>query len=219
MHIALWDLARKESVDPRASIMPQSLPDKRIADLSNGTDISAFGFSFRVPWPKLVARHDVRSIVFANFDDGSSINIVDESQDPIGPGLLANATPQDAEAANVVFGRKTVASRYGFFKAMMDASPRDASFFQSRARNAKAMTLLAEKDAILMKATVIYLVASSRVQGYQIGDPGAGPSIVQLRLFDSKDREYWIILHGTTGSGTLTQESINAIVASFVPPQ
>ena len=217
-HIMVWRYARAESAYPGADIMPQSLPDKRIANLSNGTNISAFGFSFRVPWPKVAFRNDGKSFVFTKFESGAIVSVWDQSQTPIGPGIPAGASNSQTEDMNRFFGRKAVASRYGYFKAMMDASPRDISFFHPRA-NGKAMVLLALKSIHVQKATAVYLVASTSVQGYQIGDPEKLPKAIQLILFDAKDREYCLILHGTTGPGALTQESINAIVASFQPPQ
>jgi hypothetical protein len=104
-------------------------------------------------------------------------------------------------------------------RAQMNASPTDVSFCRSKASNAKALAFISLKTGMLGKAKVIYPVAAGEMHGFQLGDPQQTVSSVWLWLFDSNDREIWMVLHRAPNGVGFTQEQINAMVASIRPPQ
>jgi hypothetical protein len=55
-------------------------------------------------------------------------------------------------------------------------------------------------------------------RGFQFGDPSKAPYDTHVDLFDSSDRHFAIDVGGEEGHGqVLTQEELNAVVASILP--
>ena len=83
------------------------------------------------------------------------------------------------------------------------------------------MMLLTMKSMDIPEGTtVIYSVTDAHIRGFQFGDPKKEPMLIQLLLFDDHDRAMKLTLKGPRGSTqpVLTQEQINAIIASVRPP-
>ena len=65
-------------------------------------------------------------------------------------------------------------------------------------------------------STAIHPIESSRVRGFQFGDPDAAPYKVLLELFDTADRHYELVISGKDKNHpVITQAQINALVGSF----
>jgi hypothetical protein len=216
LHVAVWYLARKEARDATASIMPQRLPNSAIADLKGGTEVSALGYNFAVPW-KVSKRSDRGTLSMLTLGNGAEIAIDHIENSGLGPGLIAHSTPLQAAAFRSVFGSPALSSKYTWLEAELGSSPADVSFWRSRISNARALTLMTLKEGDIGKAKVVYSIAAGGMHGFQVGDPQQPVSPVWLRLFDANDREFWMILHRAPSGVGFTQEQINAMVASMRP--
>lgn len=214
LHVEVWYLARKESRDPRLSILPQRMPDTAMASLEGGSEERAFGYAVDLPW-KVIKRSDSKTFSVWSFENGSRISFVNEEGEPPGQMLVKSGTP--AAQAQAVYGSLEQGSRYEWFKAEFEARPSDISFWHSRAGNVRAMVFLLSKAGMIGKATAVYSLAAGGMHGFQVGDPQIHTTSVCLWLFDAKDREFWMILRRSPNGTGFTQEQINAVIASMRP--
>jgi hypothetical protein len=217
MSAMVWYSAREIVHDtPEVAVMPQPLINLALADLSSGIAIEQFGYTVRFPWSKVNVRRDFKSATSLGFEGGAGVLLMNPA-DAIN-GLDAYRGSQEATMRKLV-GDKAFQSRFDFFATELQSSPADMGLLHSRARNARAIVLLGLKGMEVDKGTTaIYPVSSSSVRGFQIGDPKTTPQLVRLILFDHKDREMEIILHGSKTGPGLTQEQVNGIVASVQTP-
>ena len=214
--VIYWHGARSAAGDPAAAIVPQTLPDKALADLSSGTAVMLVGTSLRVPWTAVTSRFEKRDFARINFADGHKVTLI--AMGGVADALSMGKT-EEMESSIRAFGQKAVRSNYEMEKEKLDASPKDVSILNSPTENVRLAILLRLKRIEMGDEKASYVVGSERVHGFQIGDP-AERNMVQLMLFDAEDREMWVIVSGPKPGlvGALTQEQLNAIVASIVPP-
>jgi len=216
MNVMVWHEARGVLREhPEYALLPQPLTDTKIADLSGGATVYRFGYKIQVPWTKVVAEKPTQSIVFPTFTDGGNMLI----WDPPSAGSLASTargqTAEDRANAAALYGTQEVSSNYEFTAAAMRETGSEISLFQPKIKNLRAMMLLFAKST--HKATAIYAVSGGHFHGFQTGDPKV-PGVVQLLLFDEKDRELSLWIGGTKKVAGVTQEQLNAMVASIQPP-
>lgn len=221
-HVVLWQTAREIALEnPNVALMPQPLADTRVGTLNDGMFIHRFGYGIHVPWAATKVVKDFKTAAIFGFEDGSSLQMFDPSDHMD----MLKAAPSDEaaqrEGLRPLLGDDAVRSHYDYANAELSARPGEISIFHSRQRNARAMMLLSMKSVdIPSEATAIYSVAGSRLRGFQFGDPKNAPTFIQLLLFDDRDRALKLTLKGRRGSTqpVLTQEQINAIIASVRPP-
>ncbi|HSY36254.1 MAG TPA: hypothetical protein VK814_10930 [Acidobacteriaceae bacterium] len=214
-HIEVWYFAREKARDPKAAIMPQRLSNTAVAALK-GAEVSDFGYVFDLPW-KVSTRTGARTVSTLKLENGTEVLLTDLRGLPLGLASIEKDTPAEAAAFRSVYGSLAQGSRFQWTQAELNASPSDVSFWHSTSSNARALTMLMLKDAVVQRAKVIYTVSAGGVHGFQLGDPQQPISPVFLRLFDTNDRELWMILRRAPNGVGFTQEQINAIVASIRP--
>jgi hypothetical protein len=215
--LSAWWIARQVGRDhPIAELLPQPLKDNNIADLKDGMAISRFGYSVQVPWVKAKAVKDWKSAAVIHFEGDTGLVITN-------PSNYLDLLTNDAAYRNALrplLGDQATKSHLDYLQVELNARPEAVSIFNSRHFNARLYLLLAMKSlAIPEGTTVIYTLKSPSLNGFQFGDPGKSPTKVQLVLFDRADRALTLTIRGAT-NGTrpaLTQEQINAIVASIRP--
>jgi hypothetical protein len=206
---------------PLVALVPQLLTDTRRADLRDGVTVSRFGYSLQVPWTKVKAKNDLKTVTMVDFDDGSRMLLFDPATQADMVSQMGELKPAQAKIMREVFSNGELTSHYDFAKATLEANPTDISIFHSRTRNTRTLTLLETKFLyIVQDPSAIYSVSAGRMRGFQSGDPQKSPMFIQLFLFDPKDHMLQLILNGPRGSTqpVLTQEQINAIIASVRPP-
>jgi hypothetical protein len=199
---------------PAVKLMPTSLNDTRIADLSSGTTISRFGYTIRVPWPSPFKTLDFKGASSFRSDDGSSLLFFD-------PASHVNAREMYKRSSLVegVLGPQAMSSGYQLFQASMLSSPDEIKLWHSRAANVRVMLLVNEKQGFVLTGTEIHPIAGEHVRGFETVAVDKGRRIVRLELFDDKDRELELMLAWTPGKASeLTQAQINAMVASIEIP-
>lgn len=216
VHVMIWHEAREDLRRyPEFALAPQPLRDTKVADLGAGATIERFGYRIQVPWTKVVAEKSAKSVTVLTFTDGGEMLIWDS---PAAMGLASAARGQTAEdraKAATLYGALEVSSNYEFTAAAMHETGSEIGLFQPKIKNMRATMLLFAKFP--HKATAIYSVSGGHFRGFQTGDPKV-PGVVQLLLFDEKDRELDLWIGGTKTVAGVTQEQLNAMVASIQPP-
>lgn len=221
-HVMAWYEAKQIAGEDRnTALLPQPLPDMRVADLRDGMTISRFGYNIRVPWTKAQAGRDFKTIAYTSFDDGSSLLIINPAEHM---DLLSGVPGQKLDAVEglrPLLGDEAVRSHYDYEKAVLNAQPSEISLFHSTKRNVRVNLLLAMKGIQIRDGvSAIYSVAGGSVRGFQFGDPQKLPTSIRLLLFDDHDRALELVLRGpkTGNRPAVTQEQINAIIASITIP-
>ncbi len=211
-HIFVWHLARSEAAEAN-HITPQPLTNQNADPLNDGETIDCFGYSLRVPW-KIATHTEAKTVATFQFVNGASISLADMRGDTLGPGLLENANAKEVARLKVMYGSKTLSSRYEFLRAELTTSPDEVSFWHSNLSTAGTLTLLMERQGLLQRANKVYTIATPHLRGFQINHANA--ATIHLIVFDAKDRELWVLCHPPTNS-TMTQSQINGMLASIDP--
>ncbi len=217
-HVHMWNLTRDiAGSDSRLKLVPQSLPDRSLADIHGGVMLNRFGYSLQVPWKNLMGAKDFKGATFFTFDDGSLL-----IESPTSYFDMITSASNDSNAMRdgfrPILGDEATRSHYDYAKAELETRPSDASFFSLS--NRRVYLLLAMKPvAIPPSSTAIFSINMNGLRGFQFGDPTKIPTVIKLLLFDEQDRALRVTLRGSTDSRqpVLTQEQINAIVASIRP--
>ncbi len=215
-HVQMWNMARETS-DPRRSLVPQTITDKSLADIQGGITISRFGYSVQVPWGRVKDTQEWKVGTLVVFEDSSRILIENPANyvDVIGSASDSRAM---RSALRPLLGEEAVRSHYDHLRVELQTRPSDASLF-SRSNQRVFLLLNTKFMEIPAGTTAIYNVSTSGLRGFQFGDPAMTPTVIKLLLFDEQDRALRITFRGPTVSRqpALTQEQINAIVASIRP--
>jgi hypothetical protein len=215
----VWGLARKAIDDDRQkmNIVPTALRDTTVAKLS-GPRIDRFGFSFQVPWDTVVVDHPGNQVAAIGFKSGASMMVFDPAAAIDSAQIMRGNTAHDRSLMNRIVGAKGLSSNYDLLSAAVQSTPNDVEWWASRAHNAGAFILLENKDMELVEVNSIHPVAAGAMRGFQFGDPDTAPYVVQLKLFDGFDRQYWITISGLhVHRAVITQSEINGLIASLQP--
>jgi len=209
-----WYQARSMCRDnPFVKLVPVPLPDQGVAPLA-GTRLEADGFSIQFPWSEAPQRRNGKTLdVIAFPTRGVGMILFGPSQT-----AYSAAYPQIRKSAGEILGEETAHSRYQLTAAELAASPDQVRWWKAPRENAKYFYLLAMKSMILQNWGCVYILNQGNVRGFQVGDPAKPPYRVDLRLFDSDDREYEILITPKSkAASSFSQAEVNAIVASLQP--
>jgi hypothetical protein len=219
MHFVVWYLARKTASDDyqKLSIAPTPLKDMTVERLS-GPRIERFGFSFQVPWNEMLTNHSGKDAASLGFEGGAAVLLFDPASAVDGAKIERGTTDKDHALMNLVLGTKALSSNYDLMAAAVQATPNDVKWWASRVHNTGSLLLLENKNMDLVDVNSIHPVTAGAVRGFQFGDPDTAPYVVSLKLFDSSDRQYWILITGMhVHHSVITQGAINALIASLQP--
>ena len=216
-HVRLWHLAREAEGYRGANLVVRPLPDELIVDRRDGTTISTFGYSMRVPCSGLSSHRTWKEIDSFSFGRSCSVLVLVKNADMEGRRLVVDAPAE--ELITRLYGAGALKSNYSFMKAELETPIMSPSFFRSNASNGAALTALELRTLVANEADEAYEISSGHVRGFQFGDLRKTNRVI-LKLFDQRDRDVRIVLEGPKPGqvGALTQEDVNAVVASVVPP-
>jgi hypothetical protein len=215
---------RFAKIEPRLSIVPAGLSTNAQAPLSNAT-IDRFGFKFQLPKKEIVKTRDLRQITVVSFRDSGGLMFWDPSDDAA-PGLWLLPVRSDKRMERVL-GQDIIRSRFKLMQAAMSTTPDQVKWWRfCSAQNERAQLLLEIKSYVLMACSPhlesapspVYFITVDDFRGFQCGNPDVAPYDVNIELFDGADRRFALNIAGQQGhKQILTQEELNAIVASIRP--
>ena len=216
MHFMAWYIARDAGQDHQnLGVLPTPLKDSSVGKLT-GFQVARFGFSFQVPWETALVDHAGPSAASLAFTDGAGVLVFDPASAVDGAQLMHGASERDHKLMDRLLGSKALSSNYDLMAAAVREQPSDVHWWASRAHNARAFILLEDKEMELIDVASIHPIAGSAVRGFQFGDPDFAPYVVNLKLFDSSDRQYWILITGMHAHHpVITQSEINGLIASL----
>lgn len=203
-----WELSRRE---PQLYVTPKPLSITNRAEV-DPERISAFEYSFQVPWNQIDKRKDSRSVTIIRFQGGGIVMVFN-------PNQLTNLSAQlrgNARDLDRVFGSRALSSGYNWMEAELMANPGDIHWWDRRG-NVRTAVLLGLKQIDILDDRAIYRIANREMHGFQFGDPANPRHRVRLELFDVNDRRYEIMISSTAPAGLLNQPQVNAIIDSIRP--
>lgn len=208
-----WYFAREISRDNSAlKVKPERSVITTAAKLAPER-LRVFEYSFQTPWEQIAKRRDSRSVSIISFNGGPTIMAFD-------PGeltSLSSALRTNAKKLRSVFDSRALSSAYNWMEAELNATPDDIRWWD-RTGNVRAAVLLGLKQVEVLDDSAIFRIGNNEMHGFQFGDPAKPPYRVKLELFDVNDRRYEIIISSIHPNVLpVTQEDINAIVASLKP--
>jgi hypothetical protein len=204
---------------PRLSVVPSNLPTQKAAPLSGeGTDCC--GFRLLLPDNEVERTYKVKDEMMVWLRDGGMLLIRNES-----PEFDFYQSLSSNPEVKKVLGPDMLQSKLKLMQAAMSATPDQAKWWRFRSpQNEKVECLLTVKFLSLPSAAKyhangpMYKVASGQFRGFEQGSPDIPPYAAHLDLFDETDRHFTLDLDGPKNHGqVLTQEEVNAIVASIRP--
>lgn len=222
--ISPWLGARAlSSVEPRINAVPVSLTRQAQVPLSNAS-VDAFGFKIQLPNREIEKTRKTERFTFISFRDGGWLLVEDMSPYP-GADSIPSLVEFDKRAEQLL-GQELAHSEFKRMQAAMLTTPDQVKWWRFRSsRNMRASFLLGEKLFDLMECKQplgplgpIYAVSFGQFHGFQCGDPDVAPYDARIDLFDDSNRQIKLEIAGPQGHGpVLTQEELNAIVASIRP--
>ena len=205
--------------DPELQIIPMSLASKAESSLSNSS-IEHDGFIFRLPDKGIATT--IGQVTLVGFPNGTL-----EFPSPLrDEDSLVFAAVHDDDAKRML-GSDMLHSQFKVMQAAMLVTPEQVKWWKFRSsQNRRAALLLLLKFVAITESDTghlfairpIYTIASGEFRGFQLGNPDVPPYEARIDLFDHADRHLAFDIQGGDGHGqVLTQEEINAIVASIRP--
>jgi hypothetical protein len=215
--------SRLGNFDPRLRLIPAEPPSKSQATLSN-TTIDRYGFEFQIPKDATLSSTSFKYMTILQFPSGAMrINNPSRDQREWTPILVV----RDDKQAQKLLGNELLHSNFNLIQAAMLTTPDQVKWWRFRSsQNERADSLLLAKFLIVensfpiqaLTSSSIYSISAGEMRGFQFGDPTTPPYEVHLDLFDKSDRHLALdIVAAREHAQVLTQEEINAIVASIHP--
>lgn len=205
--LSVWSLRH----EPEAWLVPAPAQDQSVVQLS-GARVEALGFSIQMPWSEQPEIHTHTTSTSINFPNEGLLLIL---ENPDFDGGLAQRWRTTPEALRILHDQERRSS-YQLTAAAMATTPRDAAWWRTPGENQRVLVLLSRKLFATAEPSAIYNVSGPAMRGFQFESKLMPHKLVQLKLFDSADRELDIrIFNGIGDRPTLTQAQINSMIASI----
>ncbi len=211
-----FEAHRWQNANPWIANVPKPLSSSPVAD--GNTELQAFGFQFKVPWPGKPKTEDGPGYTEFHFDSGPLVLFYDPQGQADMQSKLNSESPSDYLRFATAFGGQTFDTNYSIYKAAYDASPTSVSPWVSRADATRMNQLLLWKIAFGADAEPgLHSIQFGSNEGFEFGDPSTGQPVA-LRLFDGRDRQFRIVFMNSPGGKTkFSQADIDSTVQSLEP--
>jgi len=205
------------SANPWIKEVPQALNSAAVT--AGSTQMKAFDFQFKVPWPgKYKTIPDAVTQEF-QFDSGQVVVFFDPQAQADMLRTLTSASNQAAyQQFQNVFVGQSFSSNYDLYKAIYDASPAKVSPWISMRDAIRMNQLLLWKISFGLDApSPLHSIEFGSNRGFQFGDPSSGRPVA-LRIFDGRDVQFRFIFLAAAGSNAqIGQDDIDSAVQSLQP--
>lgn len=200
--------------NPWIKDVPTPLSSSQLAD--GNTQLQAFGFQFKVPWPGKPKTDDGPGYTEFHFDSGPVILFYDPQGQANMQSRLNSENPTEYQRFASAFGGQTFDTNYSIYKTVYNASPASVSPWSSSADAVRMNQLLLWKIAFGTDARPgLHSIQLGSNEGFEFGDPTSGRPVA-LRLFDGRDRQFRMVFMNSPGAKIkFNQADINSAVQSL----
>lgn len=204
------------STNPWIREVPKPLGSAPVAD--GNTQLQAFGFQFKVPWPGKPKTDGGPGYTELHFDSGPVVLFFDPQGQADMESKLNSANPTEYQRFASAFGGQTFDTNYSIYKMVYYTSPASVSPWSSAADATRMNQLLLWKIAFGPDAEPgLHSIQFGSNEGFEFGDPSTGRPVA-LRLFDGRDRQFRIVFMNSPGAKTrFSQADIDLAVQSLAP--
>ena len=188
--------------NPSMKVFPTPQSDYSLAPSQGTTTIIQSGCSISLPWPNVT----VIQRYLARLPDGRGTFFAD----PV-------TASDEAGIHREVFGDSTFQSNYDYLAAQLNFNPAELTQLPWGHRHQVQLSLAIGKSSMMLapKPDHIYSVTLDNVRGFQFGDANRADGFVELRMFDSKDRQFRVHIFSGASYVPWTQPEINFIIHSM----
>lgn len=204
------------SASPWIREVPKPLSSAPVAD--GNTQLQAFGFQFKVPWPGKPKSNEGPGYTEFHFESGPVVLFFDPQSQADMQSKLNGENPSEYQRFASAFGGQTFDTNYSIYKTVYNASPASVSPWGSVANATRMNQLLLWKMAFGPDAGPgLHSIQFGSNQGFEFGDPSGGRPVA-LRLFDGRDRQFRLVFMNSPGAKTkFSQADIDSAVQSLEP--
>lgn len=207
---------RWASSSPFLNEVPQRLPSTTASPIQE-KDLSFYNMSFAAPWKGIAAQKPGPLQSEVDFKDGPIIVFFDPGAERDILNGIRDGDVDTYHRYQAVFGADLFPTNFDLYESVYSASPARISPFMRQDGMERIGTLLGWKLAFAANgASAIYSVSTNGMRGLQFGDPSRDRMIV-VRMFDSHNHQYRLLLTSKAGPGTFPQEDINCVLDSLKP--
>lgn len=207
-----WYRAREEKkTHPSLSLIPRPLPGGGETN-EKQTTLTEFGYQIDVPWPTVGTRRLETTTAYL-FAGGRGLTWWNPEKLKSTLQLMRNAVEQTNRPFHDFLGART---EYDLLRSEFNTTPDQLSPFLSKSEAYRRGMLLDLKGVELLRGpAAIYSFQSNELRGFQLGDP-AKDRRIEIRAFDTNDREVWLMLGADPHSNvTLDQSEISGLERSL----
>ncbi|MGH9736281.1 MAG: hypothetical protein ACRD8A_17040 [Candidatus Acidiferrales bacterium] len=204
------------SANPWIKEVPKPLSSAPIAD--GNTQLQAFGFQFKVPWPGKPKSDEGPGYTEFHFDSGPIVLFFDPQGQADMQSKLNSENPTEYQRFASAFGGQTFDTNYSIYKMVYNASPASVSPWSSTAEATRMNQLLLWKIAFGPDAEPgLHSIQFGSNEGFEFGDASRGQPVA-LRMFDGRDRQFRIVFMNSPGAKTrFAQADIDSAAQSLEP--
>lgn len=202
-----WYEAREMAKYEGTSLQLTPLSTSKQAARGASQPVTVLGWKFSLPVDSVSLRKDRPTWTSLVLKEGGHILLLDQ-----GAVVSFSKAWRSVPVTAKLFRNDELTSEYNLLTAAIQTTPAQISFWNSRATNLRLMMLFMQKSLLVGHATGIHPVSGNGFRGFEIETDK--PGVVELKLWDEKDKGLWVILHMPAG---WTQRDINSLLASLVP--
>jgi hypothetical protein len=150
------------------------------------------------------------------FEDGQFVLVFDPAGRPNRVQISKAAALSMGRDITSVYGPDSMHSNYDFLHAILYSTPAEVSIFSGWNKFVRDGIFIQLKHfEVIGTQTGLYDFEMGKLHGFQKGNPQQS-NLIAIDAFDDSDREYEVWIGQTAGThGTVSQEDINAILASI----
>ena len=201
--------------NPELSFVPKSIAIKEI-DQAPGTSVSAFGYTFEVPWGEVEQTENLKLGSRIKFKSGQVILFMDPSNELTDLAMLKQSAEARGLSVTALYGPDASHS-YQLLKAIYETTPERSSLLQSRNQAIRDMVFLTMKSAYMDRSgTDTFVVETERWRGFQHHLPPTDRFVI-LKLFSRNDQQVTVWVGSKDKTVSVTQPQINRIVQTLRP--
>jgi hypothetical protein len=200
----------------KLSTTPKPLTETA-ASTATGTALTYFGCRFEVPWQAVAQGRNEGRWAEVKFSSGQTIRIFNPNELYVHEDLITARAVGDSNIWELALEKGFPKSKYEQFKAVISATPKQLSPFQSRAQFARTFVLISQKGVYFEHTPFrpeLLTFEKPDFRGFEASGLSQGVEDVTLTIFSSADRMFILKIQGDQNS-TLNQSEINRVIGSF----
>jgi hypothetical protein len=199
------------------NVAPRPLEEIPVST-AEGPAISYFGYSFEVPYKKIVRERESDDVEI-QFATGQHLTLFDPDRPYFHNPFSDCGTGQNSTDDHRGFKSEICNSKYEQFKAVISATPSQLSPFQSHDQFGFTLALVNQKALWFEHNSVapdIFSFATPQCRGFEISGVSLNWQRVDLAMFDATDRMFKMRIEGDDHVGVkLAESEIGRIIRTF----